>query len=254
MRFGWLMNKGDNHRYIIMDSTNEDIDDVDPLFYMKATYFARACFLLQYKIPVESVREIVARYRTEEFFAEYPKSDCPVKLRKILRVKGKKEQEKLLNGFQFSYDEYMAFLLFAGRQGFLFSQYAHQREPDKNLKERMPVIIDANGDDVITVGKTDLSEGALQTIVNQNKRIMAQFLTKGDRWVCFYRTQKGLSGEGPGKHGHEPHMHFISCDYGVSKEDIINGIRNGETPSIGYHVRTEKREYGEKVRGSLFDW
>ena len=253
MRFGWLMNKGDDHRYIIMDSTNEDIDDVDPLLYLKATYFARACFILQYKIPVDKVRELVAHYQTEDFFANYPNSYCPIKLRKILRTIGKKEQEKLLQGFQFSYEEFMAFLLFAGRQGFLFSQYAHQREPDKSLKDRMPVIIDANGGEVKTVGKTDLSEGALRTIVNQNKRIIAQFLTKGDRWVCFYRTRRGLNGEEPGKHGHEPHMHFISCDYGMSKEDIINGIKNGETPSNGYHVRIKKQEYGVAFRGSIFD-
>lgn len=253
MRYEWLMNKGDNHRYVIFDSTNEDIDDIDPLLYLKTSFFARTCFFLQKKIPVEKIRDYVARRQTEEFFADYPKSDCPIKLRKILRVKGKKEQERLLQGFQFSSDEFMAFLLFAGRQGFLFSQYAYHRAPVENLKDRIPVIIDASGDEVKTVGKTDLSEGALRTIVNQDKRIVAQFLTKGDRWVCFYRTIKGLSGEEPGKNGHVPHMHFISCDYGLSKEDVIKGIKDGETPTNGYHVRIEKLEYGELYRGSLFE-
>lgn len=247
------MNKGDNHRYIIIDSTNDDIDDIDPLLYMKTTYFARACFFLQDTIPVERIRDLLARRQTEEFFAEYPKSDCPIKLRKILRVKGKKEQERLLQGLSFSSDEFFSFLLFAGRQGFMFSQYSYQRAPDKDLKDRMPVLIDASGNDVKTVGKTDLSEGALRTIVNQNKRIVAQFLTKGDRWVCFYRTQKGLSGDEPGQNGHEPHMHFVSCDYGLSKDDIIKGIKNGETPTNGYHVRIKKLEYEETFSGSMFE-
>ena len=85
------------------------------------------------------------------------------------------------------------------------------------------------------VGKTDLSDAALNHLVERQNKVLAQFIDFEDgRWYCFYRTHRGLAGREPGNFGQ--HLHFISSAYGVDREKLIENFRKGICPGSGFHV------------------
>lgn len=239
MRITEIQNKGDSQKYIIIDS-DEDIQDTDPFLYM-CSY---GLFSFAHKLKVlDSNRHNVEYYSKKaqmmaiEMVLSYIGMPLPSQFKKILFVTGKNAQKKLLRNFSYKTSEFITFLLFAGSNGFTFSQYLFERGAPEELKDRIPVLIDASADPIKTIGETDLSDSALHHVVDENKRIIAKFLTKGEKWVCFYSTTKGLAGKEPGEIGSQSHMHFISSDFGISKEKIIIDLKNGKTPSNGIHVR-----------------
>lgn len=248
MRIGEIMQKGDNQKYQFIFS-DEDIIDVDPLIYLCSYNMLFIAYRMRnlgnYKHNIEYYMQ-EAKNEAIEFVGSYGNKPLPIQLKKILFTEGKKAQENLLNNFTFTPSEFITFQIFAGSYGYKFSQYIHDRGAPEELKNRVPVLIDTSKDTVQKIGRTDLSDAALKYVVDENKKIIVQFLAKNERWVCFYRTTKGLAGREPGEIGSQSHMHFISSDYGISKDKIIEDLRKGKITSKGFHVRVSDNNFYSK--------
>jgi len=106
----------------------------------------------------------------------------------------------------------------------------------KDLEGRTPILIDArDSENIVTVGNTDLSEAALNHLVKNQHKTIAQFIDFEDgRWFCFYRTFMGLAGRESGNQGQ--HLHFISYSYGLNRDQVVEDFKKGICPKNGYHV------------------
>ena len=56
-------------------------------------------------------------------------------------------------------------------------------------------------------------------------------LANESHWFCLFSTKRGISGDEPGKYGKQPHLHFISDAFGISKEDFISRFKAGNASS-----------------------
>ena len=205
------------------------IEKVSPALWIGAYKFYQLTQIAGY--PNE-----VAKQMSFETLEKYAMTPCPEFLIKLFNKRKKKEQENLLKGRSISSENLICWFLQAGRLKGLFSEYSYEA-PDKDFEDRAPILIDAtDSDNIISVGKTDLSEAALKNLVENQHKVIAQFIDFPDgRWLCFYRTFQGLSGREKGAQGQ--HMHFISSEYGLSREAIVEDFKKGKCPSNGYHVQ-----------------
>lgn len=159
------------------------------------------------------IKAPVARQMSIDTVREYANKPCPDFMKKLFNKKKKKEQEALLKEQSITSENLISWFLEGGRSKGLFSEYSCEL-PDKELEGRKPLLIDATDpDNIKTVGTTDLSNAALKHLVENQHKVIAQFVDFDDgRWFCFYRTFKGMSGREMGNQGE--HMHFISNAYG----------------------------------------
>ena len=85
-------------------------------------------------------------------------------------------------------------------------------------------------------GTTSLTDGQLKDYVRSSKFILARILDKGEHWHCFYQTKSGIQGKESGNLGSQPHIHYISDAFGVSREDFIKALKGGKVPSSEVHI------------------
>src|SRR5690606_26136253 len=102
--------------------------------------------------------------------------------------------------------------------------------------KKLPEFFELNKDgSVHKIGETDLSDGELKNIITQRKIIISNFLIKDNIWHCFFSTMKGISG-GEKYNGGQPHFHYISNAFGISKEEFIKSIKTGKYKSSNIHI------------------
>lgn len=216
-------------RYVIISTSEDMIERIDPRLWFGAYKF------FQMK-ELAGCSEDEARKESVGTVLYYQRKQCPKYLLDLLVANKKRDQEILLRGQSITQDDLICWFLRAGEIGGLFSQYAYDGGSG-DLSGRAPIFIDASDTNrVIAVGETDLSDAAMKHLVETQNKIIAQIIDFADgRWLCFYRTHRGLAGRESGNHGQ--HMHFISSAYGVKRTEIIEGFKNGECPSNGFHVK-----------------
>ena len=218
-------------------SMYEDIIEKQP----PALWFgANAFFQLEH---LGNYPEDKAREGAMAMLKEWAGKPCPGFLLGLFNANNKKGQEKLLRGKSITPENLICWILQSGRYGGLFSQYSYDAGTPQDLTGRAPIMIDASTSEIKTIGKTDLSEAALLHLVENQKRVISQFVDFPDgSWYCFYRTFRGLSGREAGNQGQ--HMHFISSVYGVTRETLVAGFLKGACPGNGFHVHLVG--YGEE--------
>jgi hypothetical protein len=98
------------------------------------------------------------------------------------------------------------------------------------------IILDDDGN-TQHVGKTDLSDGQMKHLVDQRQSLIVWLLEKDDIWHCFLQTVKGLKGKEAGTMGSQPHIHYLSNSFGISKEVLLKKIKNeGEYVTTKVHI------------------
>ena len=209
---------------------DDTIEKIDPALWLGAYKFFQLTQLGGYS-------EDKAREMSLIMLREYLSMPCPKFLLDLFDSKNKKEQERLLRGQSISPDDLICWFIQSGRVGGLFSQYAYDAAVPKDLQGRTPIMIDAsNPENIKALGVTDLSDAALKYLVENQTKVLAQFIDFYDgRWFCCYRTHRGLAGRESGNQGQ--HLHFISSAYGVDRESLVEGFKRGECIKNGYHVR-----------------
>ena len=230
--FEYKSPKGGTYKGIYSNG-GEFIEKVDPLRW----FFAYSMFQLTHLggYTKEQAHDIaVERLKT------YVSRPCPDYLKALITEGKKKRQERLLKDQVLTPEDLITWFLYVGRLNGTFSEYFF-REKNEELDSRIPLFIDASDpNNIVAVGKTDLSEAALKHFVEHQNTKFAQIIDLEDgKWFCFYRTHRGLAGRESGEQG--AHMHFISSAYGISRECFVNQLKKGVYPTNGYHVHFQTR-------------
>ncbi|QDH77954.1 hypothetical protein FKX85_02440 [Echinicola soli] len=159
----------------------------------------------------------------------------------LLTTNKKRDQLKLLKGVSFTSFTLTKLIFYAYENlGYKFSYYSSEQLPKGIKYTDLPYVIELgeNEKDIDIIGETELSEGQLKNIIKHRKRIIAKFIEKEDQWHCFYITYKSLSGEESWNDG-QPHYHYLSDKFGVPRDEVVLGIKNGKMPSTPVHIGIE---------------
>lgn len=218
----------DGSIYKCTSNIGDIVEKVDPALLIGAYKFYQLTQIAGYP-------EEVARKLSLKTVTEYASKPCPDFLKELFNMKRKKEQESLLKDRSITSENLISWFLLGGQNKGLLSEYSYESS-DNDLSGRAPVFIDTTDPkNIKVVGRTDLSEVALKHLVDNQHKVIAQFIDFPDgRWFCFYRTFKGMSGREAGNHGE--HMHFISSAYGLDRNKVAEQFLKGECPRNGYHV------------------
>lgn len=201
-----------------------DFEYKKPMEYYKYALTLMMMFL--HKIP-----KITAEKCSEEYFYRVitPKSisDNWKILLANLNLK-KKEQVKLLKEEMLSPKSLLSLYAEAEKEGYTLSQYTSELLPNGTDEYSLPIAIHKKDDGGIEIiGKSGLTDGQLKEIVENRKCLIAKFLDKGEKWHCLITTYDSLKGKEKWNNN-QPHFHYISSNFGISREEVVSQIKSGK--------------------------
>lgn len=222
------------------------VEDVNPVEYYKN---------LEIEMNIQTIKDIlfmknslIASTLDEEFFkrmaekhlgSQFEEAEKIVlneNLIKLFSTNKKSEQKKLLKGMSINSMELVALIFKSHEFGYSYSKYVHEKLPNISKGKKKPILATKNKDNSITkVGETDLSDGEIKNLIDQRKVIVSHFFVKGDFWHCIFGTYKSIYGRENWKDG-QPHFHYISSAFGVTKEDFILSMKEGNYLSTSIHI------------------
>lgn len=227
---------------------DEDFEFVDPIKYFKERSITSSYYLVkdQYEYKFQSfpeeIRNKVFAKKAIELWEEKLHGILNESLEKefldLLCAENKKDQLKLLRSKALTTNAFAKLLFTASSEfGFTFSRYTSEKLPGNLEKSQLPLVfeLDDNEESISIIGETTLKEGELKNVILHRKNIVANFLDKGSEWHCFYLTFKALAGKESWNEG-QPHYHYLSDKFGVSREEVIRGIKAGNVPSTPVHI------------------
>lgn len=234
---------------------SDKVENVNPVEYYKTFGLKSRAISLRDLLTMENpiLASLVdddffirkAKEMLDGFFEKFENTDVHPNYLKLLETEKKKDQIKLLRGMTLNPDQLMSLIFKSYTQfGYLYSKY-HIRHLPKGFEDRkLPKIFRMNDDDTIEkVGETDLSDGELKHVIEHRKVIVSHFFEKGDIWHCFFLTYRSVRGEENWREG-QPHHHYISSTFGISKNDFIESMRTGNYKSTPVHI--ELLDYGNQ--------
>lgn len=237
-----FINISDKDFSIIINEMENEIENVEPISYLKVFHIQSITPVLIHMIEklfgfcpqswfthIRSVAEEIA----EKQIKELKEIVLPSQIYEILeRDLYKKEQIKRLKDITISPLLLGAIIIQAGMKEYKLSNYCFKGKPKKYKEDELPSFIFLKDDgNLDTYGFTSLTEGQLREYVTNSKYILARFLDNGKHWHCFYQTKKGIQGKECGYLGTQPHIHYISDSFGVSREDFVKALKGGKVPS-----------------------
>lgn len=179
------------------------------------------------------------------FFEQFENTEVHNNFLELMKATRKKDQEKLLRGMTLNPDQLMS-LIFKSYDnfGFLYSKYVFENLPINLKEKKLPKIFHLNDDGSIEkVGETDLSDGQLKNIIEQRKVIVSHFFEKENIWHCFFLTYNSIAGKENHNSG-QPHFHYISSGFEISKDDFIESMKTGNYLSTKIHF--DLLDYGNQ--------
>ena len=170
----------------------------------------------------------------------------------LLVEKKKKQQQKLIKNIKLSADDLYALPLFAwNKHRMPYSGFAVDYLPKEFDEKVLPAYIRKNDDGKIEYqGPTDMTENEMEVALRKRNRVVTEFIGDNISWLCFFRTTSGIRGlEEP--HIGQPHLHFISSAWGISREAIVRQLS-----SYRYNINAEtipflRLEVGDSDESSL---
>lgn len=232
MRIREIINKKTGEK--IISFGGEDFENVNPDRHYYDACFVKSMMLLVpdelrgRKEPSEQGKQILLETakNCREFINSFRAVEIPKQLLDLLITTKKREQQKLLNGLVLNPDILMAFLLKAGDNGYVLSQYSSEFQPSAIEKEKMPYAYMINEDgEIQKFGKTELTDGQLKQALEQRSVKIAKIIEKDEEWHCFFITYNSIGGKENWRNG-KPHFHYISKYFGIKKEDVIEQIKS----------------------------
>lgn len=236
-----------NGEYTTYESS--DFEFSDPIQYFKEIHvtidfdFARKYLqnlfptfpknLIEYESRIQALKEWEKKYK------EYLSIEIPKNFFDLLNADSKKKQLHLLKGQSITSDQLTAFIIRAFKDsGFTLSQYSAVHYPDEVNAEDLPLLTEINGDSVVKIGSTDLSNDQLKHIVKFRNVIISKILDRKLNWHCFFLTFKSIFG-GENWNNSTPHLHYISDKFGLSRERVVKELKNknyklGNLPHINF--------------------
>lgn len=179
-----------------------------------------------------------ANEMTEALLTEIENKPLPTQIIQLLENNlKKKEQVSLLKGVTLKKEQLGTMFLQAGKRGYKFSSYHFEGKPKQFDEKELPsfVYLRDNGD-VEFGGETNLTKGQMKDLVLSSDFLVSRILDNGKHWHCFFQNAKSLQGKEGGKYGSQPHLHYISDSFGISKEDLVKSLKNGSYPHTPVHI------------------
>lgn len=224
-----------------------EIENVEPISYFK-TFHIRSIMPVYIHLieklfgscsqswftHIKSVAEEI----TENNIKELKEMALPSQIYEILeRNLYKREQIKRLKHITVSPLQLGAIIIQAGMRGYKLSNYSFKGKSKIFNENELPSFIFLKDDgNLDTYGSTSLTDGQLREYVASSKFILARLLDNGEHWHCFYQTKRGIQGKESGNWGSQPHIHYISDSFGVSREDFIKGLKGGIVYRSKVHI------------------
>jgi hypothetical protein len=184
-----------------------------------------------------SYNQAIEQWQTT--YHEYLSLEIPIKLLTLLTSDSKKDQVHLLKGLSMSPDQLVAFILRAYKDfGYLFSQYSAEFHTTGLNKKNLPIFAELDGEIVNKIGETSLTDNQIKHAIKFRNVVVAKFLDNGQIWHCFFLTYKSIFGKEGWQNG-QPHLHYISNKFGLSRERVVKELKNkeyklGNLPHIGF--------------------
>ena len=171
------------------------------------------------------------------FFDEFRATKVPEIFIKLLNTEKKKDQIKLLKGQTITTDILMSLIFISYEDfGYLYSKYTFENLAKGTDEDKLPKLIKVNDDDSVhKVGQTELTDGDLRNVINSRKVIVSHFFEKEKLWHCLFLTYNSIAGKENWKNG-QPHFHYISSSFGISKEAFIESMESGNYKSTSIHI------------------
>lgn len=223
-----------------------DVEFVDPIKYYSQNTIERNTTEIKDLLYISN--PTLASQLDEDFFtkkaseywneqhSEISKTIIPVNFLQLLDSATKAEQIKLLRNQSLTPMQLIAFIFKASTNyDYTFSQYISKHHHSGLDKSQLPALIEIKDGKIKTVGATTLTDGQLKNVITQRKVIIAKFLDKDDNWHCLFVTYHSLAGKESWQGG-QPHFHYISNKFGVTREEVVNRIKSGEHPSTPVHI------------------
>lgn len=228
---------------------DDKVEKVNPVeYYKKFELKKRVIFyhdLLQMKKPflsqkislgfyVKFAKEEIAK---EKFWETKEQTKIPENFLTLLETTRKKDQISLLKGLSINPDQLIALIFKSFKEhGYLYSRYRFENLPKDLSGKRKPKIADISNENAIKIiGDTDLTEGQVKKMIHERKVVIAHFLDRGDEWHCFFITYNSIGGKENHKDG-QPHFHYISSAFGITRDDLIKSMENGNYKSTSVHI------------------
>lgn len=210
---------------------NKRAIDYRDILQMKAPFLAQ-------KIPDDFyLRFAKKEIAKEKFWETKEQTDIPENFLTLLETTKKKDQISLLKGLSINPNQLIALIFKSYKEhGYLYSRYRFENLPKDLTDKRKPKIADISKEDAVKIiGDTELTEGQVKKMINERKVIIAHFLDRGDDWHCFFITYNSIEGKENHKNG-QPHFHYISRAFGITRDDFIKSMENGNYKSTSVHV------------------
>ena len=228
---------------------DDNIEKVNPIEYYKDYELKKRAIsyrdLLTMIDPINSatlsddffVRFAKEKLEEEKFWETKEQTEVPKNFLKLLETPRKKDQESLLKGLSINPDQLIALIFKSYKDyGYLYSRYRFENLPKDLESKQKPIIADISEDGTIkTIGETDLTKGQVKNMIEQRKVIIAHFFDKDDYWHCLFITYNSIGGKENWKDG-QPHFHYISSAFGVTRGNFIESMKSGQYKSTSIHI------------------
>ncbi len=254
MIYQGVLNKNTGEELIQL--LGEDFECLNPIKYYGDSFIVKQMILQG--IPIEELNKetkiteksksifIESVKNWKQMLSEIGKTQIPKNLLALLNTTKKSDQEKLLKGIELNPDILIAFIFKAfSEYGYTLSQYS-SRIPQKGVDlSKMPFAYEVKEKEVKIFGKTELSDGQLRQAIQHRKVTIAKFIERGDTWHCFFTTFKSLRGEETWLGQNQPHFHYISNSFNLTKQQVIAELKSDKY-KLGNLPHIKLTEYGNQ--------
>jgi hypothetical protein len=237
MRIQKILDKNTGELLVSMIE-NEDVVNIEPIKYYHDFFIANKLVISgvpsnelkgSKKPSKRSMDVYVSSLKLwNELEKKILKTSIPSNLILLLNSNRKREQENLLKGIEITPMILVALIFRAcSEYGFKFSQYRKEIYPNGIDKTKMPYAAEIKDDgDVKIFGKTELSKGFIKQAIEHRTVNIGKFIEKADNWHCFFANYKSLNGDEIWQGKHQPHFHYISNYFGLTKEKVISELKS----------------------------
>lgn len=242
----------------IISFKDEDFEFQEPVKYYEDNFIVTQMILggipneelTGEKEPTEKSKAIFieSNIRWKKMLLNFKSIEIPKNFISLFGTNKSNQQENLLKGQILTPDILMGILIKADELGYTLSQYSSEYSQKGIDLSKMPFAYRVkNNGDVEKFGESELSDGQLKQAIEHRKVKIAKILDKGDEWHCFFATFKSLRGEETWLGEKQPHYHYISNSFGLSRAEVINQIKS-EKYKLGNlpHIKLEK--YGNQPK------
>jgi hypothetical protein len=224
---------GKTGEYSIFES--KDVERCNPIEYFKEGFITpqisieRDLIQAYMEFPDAELIPFLYKKKLPEWDEEYKRIteiQVPPNFVALLSSTSKKDQVRLMKDQSITPDQLIAFIFKAWNEfGFAFTTFSEEHFHTGLNTADLPKLIHVKDDAVEKIGNTSLTDGQLKQLVAHRKVTVTKMLEKGSEWHCLFVTYKSLRGEESWKGG-QPHLHYISDKFGLSRETVINDLKS----------------------------